>query len=164
MRAPGYGNPAPPPLDPYEYGPEYGPGYGVPYGADSFANPAPGIVRPGYEAYPAPPGVGFGSRPQPPYGPRDSVYSLPPFESPDFESDISYPDTGLDETRPPFRRAEGAYDPRLRPSPPRTRPRSPGSAGAGVEDGRRAQPPWRPGGLDADSWRGGLREAYDGKI
>ncbi|CAJ0956013.1 unnamed protein product [Ranitomeya imitator] len=103
---------------PYDYGSEYGPGYGVPYGADSFANPAPGIVRPGYEAYPAPPGVGFGSRVQPPYGPRDSVYSLPPFESPDFESDLSYPDTGLDEPGPPFRRPEPPYDPRLRPSPP----------------------------------------------
>ncbi|XP_044161099.1 latent-transforming growth factor beta-binding protein 4 isoform X1 [Bufo gargarizans] len=163
FRSPGYGNPAPPAPDPYEYGPEYGPGYGVPYGADAFANPAPGIVRPGYEAYPAPPGVGFGSRPQPPYGPRDSVYSLPPFESPDFESDISYPDTGLDESRLPFRRPETPYDPRLRPSPPRTRPRSPGSAGVGLEDGRRTQPR-RPGGLDSDgfpSWRGGLREAYD---
>ncbi|XP_056396725.1 latent-transforming growth factor beta-binding protein 4 isoform X2 [Hyla sarda] len=162
LRSPGYGSPGPQPVDPYEYGSEYGPGYGVPYGADSFANPAPGIVRPGYEAYPAPPGIGFGSRPQPPYGPRDSVYSLPPFESPDFDSDISYPDTDLDEARPPFRRPE-TYDPRLRPSPPRTRPRSPGSTGVGLEDGRRTQP-WRPGSPEADglsSWRGGLREAYD---
>ncbi|XP_063793742.1 latent-transforming growth factor beta-binding protein 4 isoform X2 [Pseudophryne corroboree] len=161
LRSPGYGNPAPP-LDPYEYGSEYGPGYGVPYGADSFPNPPPRIVRPGYEAYPAPPGVGFGSRPPSPYDPRDSVYSLPPFESPDFDSDVSYTDTDVDELRPPFQRELG-YDPLLRPSPPRSRSRSPSSAGVGLED-RRRTPPWSSVGRDSDSlpdWRGGLREAHD---
>ncbi|XP_068106903.1 latent-transforming growth factor beta-binding protein 4 isoform X2 [Hyperolius riggenbachi] len=161
LRAPGYGSPGSPPLvDPYEYGSEYGPGpgYGVPYGADAF--PPPPVARPGYEAYPASPGVGFGARPPVAYGPRDSVYGLPPYESPDFESDISYPDAGVDEPRPPFRRPEPPFESRLQPSPSRSRPRSPTSSRVVSDDGRRPQP-WRPGGRDLDSWREGLREAYD---
>ncbi|XP_072287685.1 latent-transforming growth factor beta-binding protein 4 isoform X2 [Pyxicephalus adspersus] len=160
LRSPGYGSPGSPPIDPYEYGSEYGAGYGVPYGADAFPNPPPRVVRPGYEAYPAPPGVGFGQRPPLPYGPRDSVYGLPPYESPDFESDISYPDSGIDEQRPPFRRSEPPYDSRLQPPPPHSRPRVPTSSRVALEDGHRPQP-WRPGGRDLDSWRTGLREAYE---
>ncbi|XP_053329536.1 latent-transforming growth factor beta-binding protein 4 [Spea bombifrons] len=170
FRAPGYGGPASLPSDPYgEYGPEYGPPYGIPYGPDAYANPPPRISRPGYDAYPAAPGGGlpFGSRSSP-YDPRDSSYGLPPFESPDFDSDVSYPDPSADEDlRPPYRRTEPAYDPRVQPSAPRSRPRSPVSGpGLGSEDGRRSQP-WRPGGRDPEylspqpNWRAGLREAYD---
>ncbi|KAM4605849.1 latent-transforming growth factor beta-binding protein 4 [Discoglossus pictus] len=164
LRPPAFGNPGALPPDPYEYGTEYGPGYGVPYGQDAFPPPR---VRPGYDAYPLPPsgGDGYGSRP--PYGPRDSLYSLPPFESPDFESDLSYPDGAIDDTRPPFRRTDPVYDPRLQPSAPNTRPRGPLSPSLGGSDTGRQTQPRRPGGRDPDSvrplpnWNRGLSETYE---
>ncbi|KAM8952287.1 latent-transforming growth factor beta-binding protein 4 [Pelodytes ibericus] len=158
FRSPG----SPPSVSYGEYGPDYGPPYGVPYGADAFANPPPRTVRPGYDAYPAVPGGGYDPRVPSPYDPRDSLYSLPPYESPDFESDLSDLDSELDDSRPPYRRTDPSYDSRLRPSSPGSRSRSP----ANTEDGPRSQP-WRPENRDPESfapqssWRGGLREAYE---
>ncbi|XP_075463111.1 latent-transforming growth factor beta-binding protein 4 isoform X4 [Ascaphus truei] len=171
LRPPGFGNPGGPlPHDPYEYGSEYGPGYVAPYSPDHFANPRPRIVQPGYDAYPvgaAGGGAGYASRPPSPYGPRDSLYSYPPFESTDFEGDLSYPDPAIEEPRAPFRRPDTAYDPRLLPSPPRSRPRSPlSSPGLGSEEPRRSQP-WRSGSRDTESlppppnWTRDLSEAYE---
>ncbi|XP_063287155.1 latent-transforming growth factor beta-binding protein 4 isoform X2 [Pelobates fuscus] len=170
FRSPGFGNPASLPSDPYsEYGPEYGPPYGIPYGPDAYANPPSRIVRPGYDAYPSAPGGGleYGSRSSSSYDPRDSSYSLPPFESPDFESDLSYPDPAIDDLRPPYRRSDVVYDSRRGPSSPISRPRRPvNTPGQGSDDGRQSQP-WRPGSRDTESlapqsnWRGGLREAYE---
>ncbi|KAM4696305.1 latent-transforming growth factor beta-binding protein 4 [Rhinophrynus dorsalis] len=161
LRPPVSEHPGPLPPDHYDYGTEYGPGYGVPYGPDAFANPPPRVVRPGYDAYPAAPGgIGFDSRPPLPYGPRDSLYSLPPFESPDFESDLAYPDPAVEDSRPPYRRTDSAYDSRLYPSAPRSPPRNPISPPrVGSDDGRRTRPR-RPVGQDP-SWRGEPREAYD---
>uniref|UniRef100_A0A8C5Q5J4 Latent transforming growth factor beta binding protein 4 n=1 Tax=Leptobrachium leishanense TaxID=445787 RepID=A0A8C5Q5J4_9ANUR len=111
FRSPGFGSPGTILSDPYgEYGPEYSPPYGIPYGPDSYADPPPRIVRPGYDAYPAVPG-GFGSRSSSPYDRRDSSYGLPPFESPDFDTDLSYPDSAVEDLRPPYRRTEPVYDP-----------------------------------------------------
>ncbi|XP_053577766.1 latent-transforming growth factor beta-binding protein 4 isoform X2 [Bombina bombina] len=141
---------------PYEYGPEYGPGYGVPYGPDAFAVPPPSIVRPGYEVYPQAPGgggLGYGGRS--PYNPRDSVHSLPPFESPEFDSDLSYHDDVLDEYRSPLRTPEISYGPRSLPSAPNSRPRSPinpSRLGSASEEGQRTQPRG-PGGSIPQSFR-----------
>ncbi|KAE8585611.1 hypothetical protein XENTR_v10021376 [Xenopus tropicalis] len=162
------GNPGPPQPSLYDYGTEYG-GYGVPYGPDAFANPPPRIVRPGYESYPAAPGgMSFGSRPSLPYGPRDSLYSLPPYESPDFDSDIYYPDPSVEEPRNPFRRTDSSRDPNPYPSAPRSRSRSTDiSSRFEVDAGGRRVQPRRPGSRDPgsvssiSSWRGDPREAFD---
>ncbi|XP_041428866.1 latent-transforming growth factor beta-binding protein 4 isoform X2 [Xenopus laevis] len=167
-RSPEAENPGPPQPSLYDYGTEYG-GYGVPYGPDTFANPPPRIVRPGYDSYPASPGgMSFGSRPALPYGPRDSLYSLPPYESPDFDSDIYYPDPSIEEPRNPFQRTDSPHDPRLYPSVPRSRLRSPDiSPRFELEAGGRRVQPRRPGSRDPgsvssiSSWRGDPREAFD---
>ncbi|KAG8448763.1 hypothetical protein GDO86_015719 [Hymenochirus boettgeri] len=166
-RTPETGNPGSFQPNNYDYGPDYG-GYGVPYGPESYPNPPPRIVRPGYDSYPASPGGGsFGSRSSLPYGPRDSLYSLPSYQSPDFESDISYTDSSVEDPRIPYRRTDSVYDPRPYLPVARSRPSSPDiPPRAEVESGRRVQPQ-RPGSRNPgstspiSSWRGDPREAFN---
>ncbi|XP_029427739.1 latent-transforming growth factor beta-binding protein 4 isoform X2 [Rhinatrema bivittatum] len=152
LRPPAYG---PNPYGPYEYGPEFQPGYNVPYGPDLFANRPPRVLRPGiipgYETYPLGGGsTGYDGRSPSVYGSRDSLYSPPSYESPDFESDPSYAELREEESLIPYRQPDSDYDPRS-PFPgsqyhPRNLPSSPGFGSRIRESRPLATLPERPRG------------------
>ncbi|XP_069500617.1 latent-transforming growth factor beta-binding protein 4 isoform X2 [Ambystoma mexicanum] len=176
LRPPAYGPSGPLPGNTYDYGPEYGPPYNVPYGPDGYSDSSPqrprDAVRPGYDSYPLSLGgdggviTGYGPRSPTAYGRRDSLYSRPSYESPDFESDLPYVEPNEEDARVPYRRTDSAYGSRSQAAG--TRYQAPSAVDFGSEETRSSQP-WRYRTRDTSSFSEfpdrprSLSETYEGR-